>query len=564
MAMPAPREAIGAVVSGATARTVESDTLDFKTVGRSVSDTLIDLAEAAACLANARGGHIVVGVSDNDAGSPALVGSPLDPVRAQRRIYELTEPGLIVDIETETHAGVELTVIRVPRSPDVHQVRGRATERVGTACEPMSGARIAAVLADRRADDWSAMDAQIDLARVAARAEEEARDRLRGSADIERRTWATLSLRDIARRLGVLTSQGTLTNGGVVLLVGLENSQIDYTHRRTRSGELTTNEHFDGPALTAVSRTLEYIETRTERTPIHLPNGQQLFVADLPDIAVREAVVNAVMHRDYQVGGPIQVEHSETRLAVTSPGDFVLGVTPQNVLTISSRTRNPSLASAVRSLGLAEAAGVGVDRMYAAMTGVGHRPPVFDSDGIRVRTTLHGGAPNAAVTRFVATLPGERREDPDTLLILVTLLTSRTVTAENMAPLLQKDAEEVETTLRQLETAQIRLLERTRNSATHRFGTYRLRGEVLATLGPAVSYHRRTGDESDRKVIDVVRETGQVNGRLVRSILDVDATAASRILGGLVERGILVKTSEAQRGPSVTYGRGRNFPPRRR
>jgi ATP-dependent DNA helicase RecG len=115
---------------------------------------------------------------------------------------------------------------------------------------------------------------------------------------------------------------------------------------------------------------LELIDARTERTPIHLPTGQQLFVADLPDIAVREAVVNGVMHRDYQVGGPIQVEHSSTRLGVTSPGDFVLGVTPQNILTTSSRTRSPALANAIRVLGLAEAAGVGVDRMYAAMTAV--------------------------------------------------------------------------------------------------------------------------------------------------------------------------------------------------
>ena len=119
-----------------------------------------------------------------------------------------------------------------------------------------------------------------------------------------------------------------------------------------------------------------------------------MFVADLPDLAVREAVVNAVMHRDYQAGGPVQVEHSDTRLGVTSPGDFVLGVTPLNILTTSSRARNPALANAVRALGLAEAAGVGVDRMYAAMTAVGHRPPVFDTDGVYVTATLFGGAPN--------------------------------------------------------------------------------------------------------------------------------------------------------------------------
>lgn len=153
-----------------------------------------------------------------------------------------------------------------------------------------------------------------------------------------------------------------------------------------------------------------------------------------------------------------------------------------------------------------------------------------------------------------------RRDDPDTLLVLVTLLQARTVTAASLAPLLQKGPEEVETTLRHLAGGGVDLIERTRGSATHRVGTYRLRGEVLAALGPAVGYHRRTRDDNDRKVFEVVRETGQVNGRLVRSLLDVDAPTASRIIGGLVERGVLVKTSEAQRGPSVTYGKGPAFP----
>jgi ATP-dependent DNA helicase RecG len=116
--------------------------------------------------------------------------------------------------------------------------------------------------------------------------------------------------------------------------------------------------------------------------------------------------------------------------------------------------------------------------MYAAMTAVGHRPPVFETDGICVTATLFGGAPNAPLTRFVATLTPDRRDDPDTLLILITLLQARTVTAASLAALLQKDADEVETTLRHLAADGLGLVERTRGSATYRMGTYRLRGDV--------------------------------------------------------------------------------------
>jgi ATP-dependent DNA helicase RecG len=300
-----------------------------------------------------------------------------------------------------------------------------------------------------------------------------------------------------------------------------------------------------------------------DRTPVNLPTGQQLFIADLPELAVREAIVNAFMHRDHRAVGPVQIEHATTRLAVTSPGGFVLGVTPANILTVTSRPRNPSLSNAIRHLGLAETAGVGVDRMYAEMARVGHEPPTFESDNFRVTVTLNGGAPNTAVTRFVATLPSERRSDPDTLLVMLALLRKRTITAAEMSPTLQKEPAELEVILQHLSGPEIGFIERTRESANQRVGVYRLRDHSIAQLGTAVTYRRRVGDDTDRKVVDIVREAGQINGRMVRTLLHVDAPTASRILADLVERKLLVKSSGAQRGPSVTYGRGPHFPVKR-
>lgn len=60
-----------------------------------------------------------------------------------------------------------------------------------------------------------------------------------------------------------------------------------------------------------------------------------------------------------------------------------------------------------------------------------------------------------------------------------------------------------------LVTDEIGLLDQTRNTVTHRQGTFRLRGEVVAALGPAVAYRQRSGDDTDRKIIDVVKETAR-------------------------------------------------------
>jgi ATP-dependent DNA helicase RecG len=160
------RSVLTAIRDGAAATILESDRLDFKTVGRSDEDALVNLTEAASCFANAQGGYVVVRIADRASVPEAFVGTTLDMGRTQRRIYELTTPALIVTVDAFEWAGSRLLVLTVPRSSEVHQVRGKATERVGTSCEPMTAARIAAVVSERRGDDWSAEDSHVSAEKV--------------------------------------------------------------------------------------------------------------------------------------------------------------------------------------------------------------------------------------------------------------------------------------------------------------------------------------------------------------------------------------------------------------
>jgi ATP-dependent DNA helicase RecG len=508
----------------------------------------------------------VVGVDDRLGGADALVGSRLGIDATRHRIFELTEPGLVVAVESLTRVGRELIVINVPASPTVHAVAGRCTERIGASCEPMTPERIATVVADRRAEDWSAQDSGVDPSRVDPVAVGVARALLARLPDPMRSRSERQRDADLLRALGVVTGHATLTNAGALLFTNtLEGEQLAYAYRRTPTGALVVNEHHAGPLLSALQRIFDLVDARVERTSVNVAGGQQLQVADLPEAAVREALINAVMHRDYRRRGHVVAEHTPTRFAVTSPGPFLDGITPQNVLTTSSRTRNPQLATAIRALGLAETAGAGVDRMFASMARIGHQPPVYTAGLDQVEVVLAGGAPNAYVARFTASLPAEDAEDADTMLVLLALLGRRTINAAAAAPLLQRTDVEAQSVLARLSAPPIAMVESTRETANRARPNYRLRADVLSALGPAVTYNRRTTDDYDRKIVGLVRETGEVNGRMVRLLLDLDVVSASRVLAELVERQVLVKTSRAQRGPSVTYGPGSAFPsvPRR-
>lgn len=559
-------QALDDVANGAPARTLESEVLDFKTVGRSVGDALTDLAEAAACFANGRGGTIVVGVKDRPGGPEAFAGTSLDVTSTRRAIFERTDPHLTVDVETAVHSEKNLLIVRVPEGATVHAVQSKHTERIGTSCMPMHSGRIARVMADRSGDDWSDGDSELGIDAVDPFALATARKFLEGAVDPTRQSWARLRDAELLRVIGAVTTRGTLNRAGALLLTTADGlrENVTYSHRQTPTGSLTASESFTTPALNTLDRVFDLISARVNTTSVDIGRGRQLQVEDLPATAVREAVVNALMHRDHRTGGRIVIEHAATRIAVTSPGSFLTGIDGSNVLTAASRTRNPRLAEAIRKLGLAETAGTGVDRMYASMTRLGHQPPAFDADDATVRVTLVGGSPNEYLTRFVAALPSEEAEDADAMLILLTLLGTRTINATELAGPLQKSVIEVQSVLDRLAAPPREIVEPTRESIRRTHPSYRLREGPLAALGPAVSYRRRTTDSSDRKVLALLRESGQINSRMVKLVLDTDTSQTSRILADLVDRGLLVKNSKAARGPGVTYAPGPRTPGRSR
>ena len=111
---------------------------------------------------------------------------------------------------------------------------------------------------------------------------------------------------------------------------------------------------------------------------------------NLPPVAVREAIVNAIAHTDYsQLGAPIRISIFDDRLEVENPGLLPFGLTVDDLLQGVSKLRNRVIGRVFHELGLIEQWGSGIQRMVAVCRDAGLAQPVLQEIGTRFRVTIH-------------------------------------------------------------------------------------------------------------------------------------------------------------------------------
>ncbi len=106
---------------------------------------------------------------------------------------------------------------------------------------------------------------------------------------------------------------------------------------------------------------------------------REKMAADYPEVAVRELLLNAIIHRDYQSNTPVKFYWFTDRIEIYSPGGLYGEVTPETLDTRSSY-RNPVLAEAMKALGYVNRYGYGIQRAKVAMEQNGNPPIRFEID----------------------------------------------------------------------------------------------------------------------------------------------------------------------------------------
>lgn len=192
-------------------------------------------------------------------------------------------------------------------------------------------------------------------------------------------------------------------------------------HPIPEEGRYDLRHDLKGPILAVLDSLQRLFEAHLRVTPVQTDLFGEIQIPDLTGWTAREAVLNALVHRDYFLRQSVYVEVHPKKVIVASPGGFIGGVSVENVLRHTPVRRNPLLASACQALGLVNRAGMGVDRLFLELLRLGKGKPRFEADEASVRltlpTTTHEG-----FARFVAVEGREgRRLDLDDLLVLRTL-----------------------------------------------------------------------------------------------------------------------------------------------
>lgn len=347
---------------------------------------LKDLSRYIVALANEGGGHILLGVSDDGraTGTPAFqdIMRLKNDIRTSLRISRRTR--IEVDVFNLGQNQRRVVIVTVPPRPrgEALSYDGAFLMRSGESLVGMTSDVLKSIMSED-VSDYSANI--IEGAKVA--------DLDPTAIEQARYLWLTKSGNDaielmtpeeVVFGLGLADERG-VTRSAIILL-GREsaisrftpNSEVIWEYRKTNAAiEYVARFDYKKAFVSIYEDLWNQINSRNDVA--HINEG--FFIRDIPsfdEIAVREAVLNAISHRDYQDQGSVYIRQSAEELMVESPGGFMEGITPENIMTTSSKPRNRLIAEAFQKLGLVERSGQGVDKIFMKTIASGKGKPTYE------------------------------------------------------------------------------------------------------------------------------------------------------------------------------------------
>lgn len=366
---------------------VEHERLDFK---RGVPD---DILETIPAMAMTDGGLLVHGVNS----SGRVTGCPLSQNTQDRITRYANECDVPVRVRAVSVDGIELTITSVPEIRDrvVTTPNGRLLRRVGGDCQPLRGDALTRFVKQRTERsgeeepvhdfDPSMIDRQaLDEALEAdGRPNAEEADIVRALADFG------LVARTESQAVPIVMTAALVLFGNEPDSV-VQGARVQLVRRAgigLSPGSVSAREECTGPVGKILDCCLDFIAAHTNRHEAVI-GKQREPLPEYPVAVLREAVLNALAHRDYGlVGATVDVTVWDDGIEVRSPGPLPGHITVEN-MRHEHYSRNPRVMRVLKIMGLIEEYGEGIDRMHNEMEARLMEPPAFDATADSVTVTL--------------------------------------------------------------------------------------------------------------------------------------------------------------------------------
>lgn len=373
--------------------------VEFKSDKKKLPDR--ELAAAVAAMANTEGGVLLQGVED-DGTITGLHRQHIGKGTPAALIANLTKPPLPVEIEEVLVDGKHVFAIRVPSVPGVTATTDglylrRQLKPDGTPeTVPMNPFELQSRLSRfRLVDPSSQAMTEVALSAIDPLQRERMRSSIRRNYNSDK---ALLELDDAAfdRALGLVRDYGgreCLSLSGVLCLTDEETIRqhvptYEVAFQVLKGLNVAVNDYMRKPLVEAFDGIVERFGARIEEEE-RMRDGYRVAIPNYDMTAFREALANALVHRDYAMLGAVIVQMDDYGLTITSPGGFVEGVGVSNILSVAPRSRNSMLADIAKRIGLAERTGRGVDRIFEGVLRYGRHKPGYDrSDATCVSVTM--------------------------------------------------------------------------------------------------------------------------------------------------------------------------------
>ncbi len=391
---------------------LEDQGLDFKEWDTRSDHQSVRLAVASAlCMANGGGGTVVFGVRDSVVGRDrAVVGVPhhVSVNRLKLGVYDGTDPRLtpvFEEVNVPEGTGRLILMHVYPGMPPYTDTAGRGTVRIGKDCKPLTGTVRRRLLDQFGDNDFTGTTVDVPLSRIVSSV---AMESLRATARRERAPSDLIRLRDsdLLEAIGVIRERRPTR--AAVLLAGSPQAirrhlpTFVWTHLRMATPTDYSGREDGQEAITVsldriVDRIMVDNPIQTVRQGLH-----HFEYRTYPEVAIREALLNALCHGDFRRGGPRLVKQYSDRIEISSPGGFVGGITPENILHHEPATRNPCLVDALTRLRLVNRGNLGMERIFSSLLMEGKPPPLIVDGGESVRVTFRAADVSVPIRMFVA------------------------------------------------------------------------------------------------------------------------------------------------------------------